>query len=161
MSGFVQNNMIGVAGATGATGAIGPFGPSFLTVQLVPPSTAGTTWVQPLLETNLLGGAMVRTMIDYSLGQLSARVLVDPVTASSVVGAKVYAQYSTDGSSWTNVSGTTAGDVNIQAASGMVVGSWMSLPSGAKAGDTFFRVVGSGGNGIAAAVLGSVAINFK
>jgi hypothetical protein len=99
-----------------------------------------TVWTDmPASTTELFGGTDNRSKIDLT-EYLSCRVVV-AVKVAGATGAKIKLQYSTNESSWADLTGTATVD-----ATGVKVSAWASIPAGALA-DVFIRAVGLTGDG--------------
>ena len=81
--------------------------------------------------------------------------LVARVSTAGAAGATLKAQYSTDESAWSDLTGAVAID-----STGTKATAWADVPAGAR-GDVFVRLVGSGGNGTADPVIGSVMLEAR
>lgn len=99
---------------------------------------ASTTWTNmPAALTEFTGSPRTR----YDLTDADDVRLVVCVGVAGQGGATLKAQYSTDQSNWSDLTGAAAADaLNVQTT------AWAAVPAGAK-GDVFIRLVGQGGNG--------------
>ena len=96
----------------------------------------------------------IRTKLDLTLATQS-RIIVKIVVAP-VANAKIKVQYSTDESVWADLCSVTM----PATANYTNVGSWTTIPAGAKA-DVFLRVVGIDGNGVADPTFGLITLGVK
>jgi len=122
---------------------------------------AGTllTWTNmPAAETELPTSPRYRTKVDLT-NYRQARMVVNVLTAGATTPAKLLVQYSTDETTWYYLDGSSGPSVNIDA-TGVKVGSWVNLTSGAKA-DVFLRIVGIDGDGVADPQFNEITVQFK
>jgi parallel beta-helix repeat protein len=108
---------------------------------------------QPATLTEVFGNTNRRTKVDMS-GFLQCRVSV-AVTAAGVAGSHLKVQYSTDLSTWVDLTSTTLID-----ATGVNVSTWENIPAGGKA-DVYLRAAGIDGNGTADPSLGTIQLQLK
>lgn len=86
--------------------------------------------------------------------------LVATMNVAGAAGAELRVQYSTDsGGAWNYLDGATGPSVTIDA-TGLRVGSWVALASGAKA-DVWLRVVGAGGDNAVDPQFGNVSLQVR
>jgi hypothetical protein len=150
----------GADGQDGAAGADGVPGPASIAVlNFHADATANLTLTnQANAEQGLGNSNRNETKFDGS-NFTQVRVAARIVTAGAAT-ARLYPQFSTDGSAFTTIGSGTGGDSASMAAPGAVASGWINLPAGAKA-DVVFRIAQNGGNGTADPALGSVALQFK
>lgn len=108
---------------------------------------------QPAALTEIFGNTNRRTKVDLS-GFLQCRISV-AVTSAGLSGSKLKIQYSTNESSWSDLTTTALID-----ATGVKVSTWQDIPSDAKA-DVFIRGAGIDGDGAADPSLGTVMLQVK
>jgi hypothetical protein len=147
----------GIQGETGSQGSAGSNGtngfPQILVTMFM--SGALVAWTNmPAALTEFLGLTTTRTKIDLTSATQS-RVIVRNGVAP-VANAKIKVQYSTDGTNFSDLCSVTM----PATANNTNVGSWTAVPEGAKA-DTFLRVVGIDGNGVADPSFGLITLGVK
>lgn len=117
-------------------------------------SVANLAWTNmPAAVTELYGNAYRRVRID--LANADAIRLVFGVSTPGSTNALLFAQYSTDGNTWANLTSSVSISSN-----GMKTSAWEGIPSGAR-GDVWVRVAGQGGDGAADPVISQVSIQVK
>lgn len=127
-------------------------------VPIIAAPGVGPVWAaMPLAATEFLGNAAARFATNAAL--YTQFRLVANVAVAGAAAAVLRLRYH-DGSGWVNAqdSGTT-GDVSI-AATGLTIGTWVTLATGARQ-DRTFTLYGVGGDGIAAPALNSVQVQFR
>lgn len=115
-----------------------------------------SAWAIPSAATEFGGGTGARGKIDLTFAT-EARLVVFVVTAG-VATAHARLQYSTDGTTFNYMDGSTGPDVTLTA--GMQVSSWITLISGAKA-DVHIRPLGISGNGSTQTVFGNIYLQYR
>lgn len=120
-------------------------------------NTGNITWSNmPLAATELFGTTHRRVKIDLTYA--SQIRLMARVSTIGTTNSIIYAEYSTDESAWSTL---TANNLAIGGGSaGTRVTAWENVPSGALA-DVFVRIMGSGGDGAADPILGSVHLQVR
>ena len=133
----------GLQGLKGDTGATGPAGAGRLLVDFRPMTGTAVVWTNmPLVATEFLALAIYRRRLDLTAAA-SARLTVEQSVAGSAAAA-LKLQHSSDGATWADSGPTVA----VGVGTGLKVGAWAPLVAAAK-GDVQFRLVGSGGDGVA------------
>lgn len=113
---------------------------------------APLVWAIPNVTTELGGVTTYRQRVDLS-NKTSARFSARIVAALASASLKI--QYSTDESSWSDLTNTIdTSDART------AVADWLSIAEPARA-DVILRAVGSGGNGILTVTLGLVAVQVR
>jgi hypothetical protein len=122
---------------------------------------ARATWTSmPAAATQYLGQVNTHvTKLDLTDAR-QVRLTVMVGTAGTA-GAIVYAQHSTDGSSYSNNT-AASGFLSVSLASGATLADsgWMDIASTAQ-GDVWLRLAGSGGDGVTSPVLGTVVFLYR
>lgn len=117
-------------------------------------AVGANTWTnQPAALTEFLG--LLHHRVKADLTDTDKVRLCARVSTAGATGATLKAQYSTDESAWSDLTGTVAID-----STGTKATAWADVPAGAK-GDVFLRLVGQGGNATADPVLGSVMVEVR
>jgi hypothetical protein len=112
----------------------------------------------PAATTELFGNTARRTKLDLTYAT-HYRIVVDQVTAGFST-ADFNLQYSTDNVTYAAADTAAAGEVAVGAGTGLKVGSWAALVTGAKA-DIYLRIVGKQGDGIVDPVWRQIRVQFK
>lgn len=124
---------------------------------VVPLHVSERTWTNmPAAATELWGTTSARTKVD--LTYVTQARIVCQVRISGVAGAVLTVEYSTDGTTWTEISAGTA-SIDLGAIT-TVATAWFNIPAGAKA-DVFLRVMGSSGDGVADPSIGNLALQVR
>lgn len=124
--------------------------------------TANLTWTDmPLAETFLVGSS--RNLVKVDLTGMKEIRIGARVIAQGTAGAILYIKYATTAAtsvgSYSSVA--TSGNASVSiAATGIPVGSWTPLATGAQA-DVWLCVAGSGGDGAADPVFGNIFIEAR
>lgn len=117
------------------------------------------TWTNmPAAETEYVSpnaGYTYRLKVD--LTNASSARLSTFIGTNGFAGSKLKLQYSTDQAAWVDTGAEVALDAG---ATTLSVGSYASIPAGAKA-DVFLRIVGIAGNGIVDPSFSHLVIYFK
>jgi hypothetical protein len=127
------------------------------TPQRVILNTGNVTWTnQPTALTEFLGlvhRRMLMSFVDVHRIRLGARI-----STAGVAASVLFAQYSTDESAWSTLTGSIAMNTT-----GTKVTTFDPIPAGAVngGGDVFVRLVGSGGDGVADPVIGNVWLEYR
>lgn len=126
------------------------------TLVVVPVSVSGLSWAIPATSTDILGKNGLRFAIDLSMcGEWR---FVGNLSAAAAVGAKFRLRYaSAVGGSLTDMG--TSGDFQADATGGSV-GLWTSIPAEARS-PVFLSVRGVSGDGLTAAVIENLAVQFR
>jgi hypothetical protein len=135
-------------------------GSVYVDVDFLSQSTA-TTWTNmPFAVTELFGSTGYRVPMKLT-GASQYRVAVMQTVAG---GANSYfnLQYSDDaGATWNAADAVaTAGAVSVGAGTGIKLGGWANLATGAKAA-VWLRIVGNGGNLVTDPAFGRIAVQFS
>lgn len=124
---------------------------------------AGTqTWTNmPAATTEFLGVTLTRRIFDTTTFKQFR--LQTKLSTAGFAGAKIRLEYSVNsGSSWAQAEDTTTtGDVDVSTGTGPLVGTWVNLVSGARAGSVWFRIVGLSGDGIVDPVFNYCFVQFR
>jgi hypothetical protein len=120
----------------------------------IPIVTNAFAWTNmPAADTELAGSAFARFKVDLTgFNEYRFKVTVNVVGAA---GADLRVQYSTDDSTFADLSG----EIDISTL-GRKVTAWGALPAGAKA-DVFLRVMGKQGNGAADPNLSQIRLEVR
>lgn len=138
----------GIQGLTGAQGIQGVQGPAASApsshIDLKPNSGTALAWTTMPAATTELGAVTIwrrrATLANVTDARLHANV-----TVAKASPAKLWAQYSTDGTAWSDLGPAASATPSIAlAVAGYVVSAWVAVPAAAKV-DVHLRVVGSGG----------------
>jgi len=125
-----------------------------LTVEL---NIGNTTWTNmPAAVTELFGLAHRRTIL--YLGACDQIRLVARVSTIGATNAVLFAQYSTDETAWSTLTGNLALGGGV---AGTRKSSWAAIPAGAKTSDVFIRVVGQNGDATADPIIGNVSLQVS
>ncbi len=127
------------------------------------PISAGGTWTdQPSAATLLLGSAGHIAKADLS-GFTEARLVAARLGTAGNAGSKIILRYrtthSTTASDYSDI-GTSEVSVSMVTADTYVASAWVPLATAARA-DVWVAVIGTGGDGAADPVLGSVHAQFR
>lgn len=119
-------------------------------------NAANVTWTNmPVALTELFGNVHRRLLVDLTdVDKIRLSARVSTVGAAS---AFIRAEYSTDESVWSNLTGNTLG---LNGSPSTRATAWEAIPAGAK-GSVFVRIVGSGGDGALDPVLGTIMLEAR
>lgn len=114
------------------------------------------TWTnQPATLQELLNVTHRRSVLNFAqVGQI--RMLTRIATAGAV-GAVLFIQYSTNETDWNIL---TSNQIDV-GSTGTKVTAWENIPTGAKSGDVFVRIVGQNGNNNADPQFGTISLQVK
>jgi hypothetical protein len=124
------------------------------------PTTAAANWVwtnMPLAATILYGASTHSYSRRMDLTYANQVRLSIDVATGGVSGAKLYLRYSTDNSSFTDM---TSASCTFGTGTGVFTSGWVNLDSGAKA-DVWVQVWGSGGDGAADPRFFTISAEFR
>ena len=122
-------------------------------------SGALAAWTNmPLADTEIYGTTNARLWIDSSPFSQARIVLQHGVAGAA--DSKLRLQYSTDdGGTWADA-GATSIEVLLGVTTGWKRGTWGTLVTAARA-DVLWRLLGSGGDGVADPTMRGIAVEFK
>jgi hypothetical protein len=129
-------------------------------ITMMTPANANAAWTnQPAAVTEIFGTNRHRVYMDMT-NATQARIVANIETANAVAGAVLCLQYSTDGSAWTNLDGSTGACIAL-GTTGTITSSWFNITAGAK-GDYRLRLAGStGGISTGDPAFGAIHAQFK
>ncbi len=126
------------------------------TFSMITPGATAITWTSmPSSQTEFNGATRNRIKVDLT-GANQIR-LVAKIIVVGATGSKLRLQYSTNESSWTDVS--TSGDVACDAVA-TTAGSWVSIPDAAKT-DIYLRISGLSGDGATSPQFGLATVQVR
>lgn len=139
----------GAACGTGGGGSSGVTASSTSILSFTASGGANSAWTnQPVAETVLFGSDFSRHRVDTT-GVVGYKIIVNQAVAGST-NAKIWLQYSSNGSSWTNATSTgVSGQLAIGAGTGIKQTGYLEFPSGGRAESTYLRLLGHLGNATA------------
>jgi len=108
----------------------------------------------PAATTELFGNVHRRVKKDFT--DVDQIRLGCRVSTAGSTGALIQAQYSTDDTNWNTL---TTNTLSVATPTGTKVTAWEAIPVNAR-GDVFVRIIGSGGDGAADPVLGTIYLEF-
>lgn len=118
-------------------------------------NTGNVTWTNmPAATTELFGNVHRRVKKDFT--DVDQIRLGCRVSTAGSTGALIQAQYSTDDTNWNTL---TTNTLSVATPTGTKVTAWEAIPVNAR-GDVFVRIIGSGGDGAADPVLGTIYLEF-
>jgi hypothetical protein len=120
-------------------------------------NTGNVTWTNmPVAVTELFGLAHRRSILH--LGACDQVRLVARVSTIGSASAVLFAQYSTNESAWSTLTGNVALGGGV---AGTRKSAWGAIPTGAKTGDVFIRIVGQSGDAAADPIIGNVSLQVS
>lgn len=126
------------------------------TIPVITPGATAITWTSmPSAQTEFNGATRNRVKVDLT-GSNQIRLVVR-ITVVGATGSKLRLQYSTNESSWTDIS--TSGDVACDSVA-TTAGSWVSVPDAAKT-DIWLRITGLSGDGATSPQFGMGTIQVR
>lgn len=126
------------------------------TLTVVPVSVSGLTWAIPATSTDILGKNGLRFAVDLSMN--NEWRFVGNLSAAAAAGAKFRLRYAPAiGGSLADM-GTT-GDFQADSTGGSA-GLWTAIPADARS-PVFLSVRGVSGDGLTAAVIENLAVQFR
>ncbi|MBS1913363.1 MAG: hypothetical protein JST22_15355, partial [Bacteroidetes bacterium] len=137
----------GATGATGATGAVGPSIPLECILRAGDPTQFIINGVNGPANPGEIGGdnKAFRARVDLT-NATQARVMVTITATSQFPGSFARGEYSTDGLTWTSLSGANDSPTAPLDQIGVAKSPWISLTTGAR-NDVMLRMAYFGGNG--------------
>lgn len=125
---------------------------------LVSPS-ANVVWTNmPAALTELLGNATGRRKVDLS-GALQYRVIAYQQVAG-FAGSDLNVEYSSNNSTFATLGTSSSGELDVGTGTGLKVGAWTDIASGAKI-DAWLRIVGKDGDGVVDPAFRYIAVQIK
>jgi hypothetical protein len=125
-------------------------------IPLVTPGATAITWSSmPSAQTEFNAATRNRTL--YDLTNVNQIRLVIRVIVVGATGSKLRLQYSTNESSWSDIS--TSGDVAVDAVA-TSAGSWVTIPDAAKS-EVYLRITGLSGDGAASPQFGTGTVQLR
>jgi hypothetical protein len=109
----------------------------------------------PSAQTEFNAATRNRTL--YDLTNVNQIRLVIRVIVVGATGSKLRLQYSTNESSWSDIS--TSGDVAVDAVA-TSAGSWVTIPDAAKS-EVYLRITGLSGDGAASPQFGTGTVQLR
>ncbi len=122
------------------------------------PGTARVWTNMPAAVTELFGNTYSRVKVDLTAATQYRLQVVQSVAGFST--ADLNLQYSTDNVTYAAADTAAAGEVAVGAGTGVKVGAWATIVTGAKA-DVRLRIVGKQGNGTVDPAFRQIRVQFK
>jgi len=117
------------------------------------------TWTNmPAAETELFGNTLGRKVINLE-GAVQYRIMINQSVAG-FAGADLNLEYSTNGTTFLDADTAGAGEVDCGTGTGVKIGSWTNLVSGAKTA-VWIRLVGKQGDGVVDPGFRQISVQFK